>query len=226
MFLCPADNCNVCKSSKAAVHRHIKEQHKNFRWKCCKCAKTFAQRKGRYKHELKHKYGFWFACNEAGCGYHCMFESEMLEHCKKHSRKKTVEVLCWSRLWQTVPGKENKKHSRKNTHCWRLDLWGNYRGQWNLWPRMRFQGNIWHNTWEVSMVQDGKVDVAKHSNGLPASTRMKRSVHRVQRLKLAQGRNLIWKLICRLLLHIIILFVVPHQTRQQASADYFFSCIF
>ena len=106
-FLCPADNCNVSKSSKAAVRRHIEEQHKNFRWKCRKCAKTFAQRTGRYKHELKHKYGFRFACNEAGCGYRCMFESEMIEHCKKHSRKK---------LWKCrVDPDCNKQYPAKRT---------------------------------------------------------------------------------------------------------------
>ena len=115
MFVYPAENCTVRKSSKAAVCRHIKEKHKNFRWKCRKCARTFAQRTGRYKRELKHKYGFQFACNEEGCGYCCMFESEMLEHCKKHSRKKLWKCRVDPDCDKEYPAKRTR-NAHEKTH--------------------------------------------------------------------------------------------------------------
>ena len=94
MYTCPVKGCDFRKPVKAAVFRHIKKKHPKFRWKCRRCKQDFATKVGRYKHELRHKYGFRYQCNEKGCGYRCMFRSEMEEHCRKHSKSKKNWYKC------------------------------------------------------------------------------------------------------------------------------------
>ena len=88
-YTCPVQDCKFWKLVKAVVLRHVKEKHPNFRWKCHRCSRSFATKVGHYKHELCHKYGFHYECNKEGCGYHCLFRSEMEEHCCKN----TVQLL-------------------------------------------------------------------------------------------------------------------------------------
>ena len=89
LFKCLSKGCKVWKKSKFGVQCHIIEKHPAFRWKCQVCTKDFARHQGRYKHELRHKYGFHFDCKR--CHYRCMFEHEMEEHVKKHD---------WKNLWK------------------------------------------------------------------------------------------------------------------------------
>ena len=125
MYTCLVSACNFQKQSKAAVLRHIKKKHPNFRWKCHRCTKSFVTKVGCYKHELHHKYGFCYECNQKGCGYCCMFKSEMEEHCWKHksdSQKEWFKCRKAGGCTKSYPAKRSrnaheKMHTAKDWTC-------------------------------------------------------------------------------------------------------------
>ena len=85
VYICIVPNCKVQKGNKAALVKHIKLDHKDYRYKCRKCPKTFETVTGRYKHELYHKYEKEFTCKY--CDKTCMFKSEMADHLRTHTGK-------------------------------------------------------------------------------------------------------------------------------------------
>ena len=112
---CPANNCYISHSSASALRQHLKTIHHDFRWKC-RCSQTFARRVGRYKHELRHKYGFRYQCDTKKCGYRCMFESEMQEHCRKHTQKDLYKCrVDPQNCHKAYPAKRNR-NAHEKTH--------------------------------------------------------------------------------------------------------------
>ena len=85
VYFCIVPNCKTQKGTKAALVRHIKNDHKDYRYKCRTCSKTFETITGRYKHELYHKFEKEFKCKY--CKKTCMFKSEMDDHMRTHTGK-------------------------------------------------------------------------------------------------------------------------------------------
>ena len=52
-------------------------------------------------------------CKVEGCGYRCLFESEMMEHVKKHTNKGLFE--CRIRCDKAYPAKRTR-NAREKTH--------------------------------------------------------------------------------------------------------------
>ena len=111
---CPAEGCSVIRESKAKIRKHLSIKHPDFRWVCRKCTKDYASREGRYKHELKHKYGSRFMCKIEGCGYRCLFESEMMEHVKKQTNKGLFK--CRIRGCDKAYPAKRTRNSHEKTH--------------------------------------------------------------------------------------------------------------
>ena len=103
VYFCIVPNCKMQKGTKAALVRHIKLDHKDYRYKCRKCAKTFETVTGRYKHELYHKFEKEFKCKY--CEKTCMFKSEMADHLRTHTGKNMF--VC------SVDGCENSYASKR-----------------------------------------------------------------------------------------------------------------
>ena len=76
-YHCLAAPCTVTKQSKVAVLKHVKSCHKDYRYKCNKCPKSFASYIGHYKHRKAHV-GKAYICED--CGKPFQFPGELTEH--------------------------------------------------------------------------------------------------------------------------------------------------
>ena len=83
-YHCLAPGCNITKQSKVAVLKHMKENHKDYRFKCNKCPQTFASWIGHYKHRKRHL-GKPYICDDCGKGF--QFGGELDEHVRGHTRE-------------------------------------------------------------------------------------------------------------------------------------------
>ena len=85
VYLCLVPKCPVQKATKAALVKHIKSDHRKFRYTCRHCPKSFLSITGRYKHELYHKYEKEYECKY--CDKSFMFKSERADHHRTHTGK-------------------------------------------------------------------------------------------------------------------------------------------
>ena len=118
-FQCIVGTCIVKKGSKAALLKHIKESHKNYRFQCEKCDKSFLRHPSLKKHLLYHKKNKHYQCDECGASY--VFPGELEEHsrihtgedlivCEKKGCKKSYASTRAMRLHM-------KSHDTQDVHC-------------------------------------------------------------------------------------------------------------
>ena len=83
MYDCVVGVCKVKKGSKSALLKHIKDEHKTYRFKCTKCNKSYERHPALKKHLLYHKKEKRYTCDECDAGY--MFPGELEEHYQIHT---------------------------------------------------------------------------------------------------------------------------------------------
>ena len=87
-YHCLSTGCTVTKQTKAAIVKHMKEAHKDYRYKCSKCPQTFASWIGHYKHKKRHV-GKAYICDECGCSF--QFPGELDEHEHLHTGEDLIK---------------------------------------------------------------------------------------------------------------------------------------
>ena len=93
-YHCTKNGCDVVKSTKSAIIKHISQCDKGFRFKCRHCEKTYATLGGRDKHELYHNLNYRYVCNEVkNCRKGYMFLCEYTEHLKVHTGQNRWKCL-------------------------------------------------------------------------------------------------------------------------------------
>ena len=81
--------CSVCSQvldTYTELTKHIKEKHKDFRYMCRYCPKTFRSSSWKYQHQNRHK-GFHYKCSITDCGKLFQFKYQLGDHKCKHTRK-------------------------------------------------------------------------------------------------------------------------------------------
>ena len=127
---CPSKGCTKVRTTKRAIRIHLKEKHPDFYWRCTyvNCRKKYRTREGRYKHELVHKVGHRFECKK--CEYRCMFESELADHKRKHTRRNMFTCRVDPHCLKDYPAKRTrnaheKTHTAQDWTCASIDEDGN-----------------------------------------------------------------------------------------------------
>ena len=67
--------------------KHIKENHKDYKYQCKHCPKLFNSNSWRYVHQKRHE-GLRYKCPSRKCGKLFQFYYQVRDHFKKHSRRK------------------------------------------------------------------------------------------------------------------------------------------
>ena len=87
-YYCSDRSCKVVKGSKMAMLQHIKEAHKDYRFKCCHCIQKYQSLAARTKHGMYHKMNYHYVCAEVtNCRKGLMFLCVYTEHLKTHTKK-------------------------------------------------------------------------------------------------------------------------------------------
>ena len=87
-YHCLSLGCKVTKQTKKAVIKHMKETHKDYRYKCGRCLQEFTSWIGHYKHKKRHV-GKSYICDD--CGKDFQFGYELDEHVRGHTREELFE---------------------------------------------------------------------------------------------------------------------------------------